>query len=176
MAGWNTLVHPASKLQEEEDEKDWDGDSAFAKPAEEVTSEVRRRFPVSPSHVTEDLAAKFRELILFVKAGAPPCKCDGGTSGDDNDINWCPKTSPKKFPYFVPWASVGRAWHEHFYIGTIPTRTGQAKHGGYIHSSHWRTREKNGVFHMGRFTEQAWNLFAKDNVHGSSITLHPTYR
>lgn len=42
----------------------------------------------------------------------PACKCDGGGgSGDDNDINGCPKTSPKKFPYFIPWASVGRAWH-----------------------------------------------------------------
>ncbi len=60
------------------------------------------------------IAAKFSDLILFLKALAHhplACKCDSGSSGDDNDINGCPKTSPKKFPYFVPWASVGRAWH-----------------------------------------------------------------
>lgn len=60
------------------------------------------------------VAAKFSELILLLKAFAHhplACKCDGGSSGDDNDINGCPKTSPKKFPYFVPWASAGRAWH-----------------------------------------------------------------
>lgn len=51
-------------------------------------------------------------LILFLKALAHhllACKWDGGSCGDDNEINGCPKTSPKKFSYFVPGASVGRA-------------------------------------------------------------------
>lgn len=59
-------------------------------------------------------AAKLSQVILFLNTlAAHPLACTfyGGRSGDDNDINGCPKTSTRTFPYFVPWASVGGAWH-----------------------------------------------------------------
>lgn len=80
--------------------------------SEQVTSDV----PHSPrSHIQLILTYEdfpYSVPILFLKALAHhplACKWDGGSCGDGNEINGCSKT-PKKFPYFVPRASVGRAW------------------------------------------------------------------
>lgn len=133
--------------------------------------EARHCFPVSPPTRIVVSVAKFCELMLFLKARAQrplACKCDGGRSGDDNNVNGCPKTFAKEYAYFVPWASVGRARDQHFYIGTIPARTGHAKHAGYIHSN----GRKDLCLLLGRVREAGRELIYKNpNVQLKDYTV-----